>query len=157
MGAASIIQTAISWWDIVPAVVGGIIGALAGGIPAYFLSKSASKEMSVRDENAREAVDRLAMLRLYLTLSHVGNDVLSARKQIDNMVMRPVGEDEQFPTQRRLSAFAGMQNVATNPFSDLDLSPLASAGGIELINQLDLLGRCYFTQISILIDFRIHK
>lgn len=157
MGTTSIIQTAINWWDLVPAIVGGIIGALAGGIPAYFLSKSASKEMSVRDESARKSVEHLAMLRLYLTLFHVGNDVFSARKQIDAMVLRPVGEDERFPTQRRLSAFAGMQNVATNPFSNLDLSPLASVDGIELINQLDLLGRCYLSQISILNDFRNQK
>jgi hypothetical protein len=155
--SASIVQTAINWWDLVPAVVGGILGALAGGIPAYFLSKSASREISARDKVARESIERLAMLRLYLALSQVGNDVLSARQQIDEMAMRPVSEDDKFPSQRRLSAFSGMQSVVANPFLDLDLSPLASQNGIELINQLDLLGRCYIAQVAILNDFRIHK
>jgi hypothetical protein len=32
------------YWDLVPAVVGGIIGALAGGIPAWLLAKRQSDE-----------------------------------------------------------------------------------------------------------------
>lgn len=97
------------------------------------------------------------MLQLYLALTRVGNDVLSARQQIEEMVARPIRKGDRFPNQRRLSAFSGGPNIATNPFSDLDLSPLATRDGIELINQLDLLGRCYSTQIAILNDFRLQK
>jgi hypothetical protein len=155
--AAPIIQTSINWWDLVPAILGGVIGALAGGIPAYYLSKSATQEALRRDQLSRDANDRLSGLQLYLALSRTGNDVFSARQQIDEMLARPVSEGDKFPTQRQLSVFSGGNSSTINPFAELDLSPFAAANGIELINQLDLLGRCYVTQIVIISDYRTHK
>lgn len=136
------------------AITGALVGAVASAVPSWLLARSAKEITLTRDLKDRKRVDHLAGTRLFLTLSKVGNDILSTRLQVENMlVSRPIMRDEESPHQRRLSVLSGKSQEPKNPFDDCDLAILANKEGIDLLNALEHLGRCYQTQIAIFADY----
>jgi len=140
------------------AIVGAVVGAVASAVPAWLLARKASAETLRRDSEERRRADRVSGLQFFLVLSQVGNDVLSARNQVEQMLSeRPIGSDERAPVQRRISILARSPLSPHNPFSDCDLAIFAHSEGIELINRVELLGRSYQTQISLFAEYRTQK
>jgi hypothetical protein len=144
MGAANqIAYSAYEWWDLIPAIVGGIIGALAGGIPAWLLARRGSKENLARDKEQRTEKELASAFRVFTKLSMIINDLTSTLLQIEEMLLRPVDPDDESPTQRRVSAFAGAESEPTLMFTADDLYVLIAAGEVDYLTDLDLLGRRY--------------
>lgn len=140
------------------AIAGALVGAVASAVPSWLLARSAAKITLKRDLEDRKRVDHLAGTRLFLILSKVGNDILSTRLQIENMLAtRPIRDDEEAPFQRRLSVLSGSPQVPYNPFDDCDLAILANKDGIEFLNVIEHLGRCYHSQTGIFADYRKAK
>lgn len=135
------------------AIVGAVVGAACSAIPAYALARKASREEEQRVKDEREYQLRLNGIRFYAVLTSVANDILSLRQQIESMI--DTRDDIQL--HRRLSSIAGARTDLSNPFAALDLALFADKSGIDLINRVDLLGRSYETQISLLQEFRDKK
>ena len=143
-------QTPYDWWDLVPAIVGGIIGALAGGIPAWLLARRASREALERDRLNREEVELVQVFRVHTKLGIMVNDLTSTLLQIREMLARSYDPRDESPTQRRISAFAGKNFKTEAAFAPDELAIFMSAARPEYLTELDLFSRRYFADMEIL-------
>jgi hypothetical protein len=146
------------WRDLVAAVVGGVIGSLAGGIPAYFLARRASKEVLKRDEEQRRAEEKVSAVRLFSKLSVVANSLLSLNQQVEEMLAsRTVSPQDAAPTQRRLSAIVGFSAEMEMRFDAEDLAILVAAKRVEYLGEVQLLGRRHAALFDSLQVYRERK
>src|SRR5688500_16966465 len=67
----------IPWSELVPAIVGGSIGALAGGIPAYFIARLGAREVLARDAAARLDQEKAAAFRAHVRIAQLVNGIFS--------------------------------------------------------------------------------
>lgn len=141
-GGLELLHAACSTSDLVPAVVGGVIGALAGGIPAWLLARRSSNESLRRDQESRTEAQLAAAFRIYTKLSMMVNDLASTLIQIEEMLKRPVDPRDESPTQRKVSAFAG-SSVDSEPFTAEELAVLVAANETDYLTDLELFGRRY--------------
>lgn len=139
----SIGQSNYEWWDLVPSVVGGVLGALAGGIPAWVIAKRASKETLARDRLSRLETELATVFRVHTKLSMMINDLSSTLIQIREMLNRPFDPTDESPIQRRVSAFAGKQLQDNAAFTADELSVFVAANQLDYLTELDLFGRRY--------------
>lgn len=119
-----IVQSAYNWWDLVPAAVGALIGAAAAAIPAFLLAKKASSEVLTRDQEIRDRDDETTGYRVYTLLEHLANQVISFRSHVEEMISAvPIGEDEEFPLQRRILPMVGTSaaDVVSTDRTDLQV------------------------------------
>lgn len=72
----------VEYWDLVPAVVGGVIGALAGGIPAWLLAKRQSNETLRRDREQRVENQKALAFSVVVKLLHVINSTISLSNHV---------------------------------------------------------------------------
>jgi hypothetical protein len=72
----------IEYWDLVPAIVGGVIGALAGGIPAWLLAKRQSDEALRRDQEQRAENQKALAFSAAVKLLHIINSTVSLRDHV---------------------------------------------------------------------------
>jgi len=72
----------VEYWDLVPAVVGGVIGALAGGIPAWLLAKRQSDETLRRDREERTEKQKALAFSVVVKLLHIINSTVSLNNHV---------------------------------------------------------------------------
>ena len=72
----------VAYWDLVPAAVGGIIGALAGGIPAWLLAKRQSDETLRRDTEQRTENQKALAFAAAIKLIQIINSIVSLRNHV---------------------------------------------------------------------------
>ena len=97
------------WWDLVPAAVGGIIGAFAGGIAAYILAVRASREQRKERIAAKEQSDRAKLFRLFTHISVVTNSLLNTILTIRLMYIdSSISIDEKYPNQMVIREIANL-------------------------------------------------
>ena len=73
-------------WDLVPAAVGGVIGALAGGVPAYALARLASKEAKRKDDETRLAADIALLYSAAQRLIDIANGLYTVCLQFNEQL-----------------------------------------------------------------------
>lgn len=140
------------------AIIGAIVGAAAGAVPSWLLSRKAARDAASLEDVRNRKEDRLAGTRLFLAITYVANDIFSARKQVEKMLLeRPSPESHNGHIHKRLSVLSGARVVPVNPFDNLDLAVIATSDDVELVNSIEFLGRCYETQCSIFADYRLQK
>ena len=74
------------YWDLVPAIIGGVIGALAGGIPAWLLAKRQSDETLRRDQEQRRETEKSLAFRVSVKLLTIINNTISLRNHVQRCV-----------------------------------------------------------------------
>lgn len=72
----------IEYWDLVPAIVGGVIGALAGGIPAWLLAKRQSDETLRRDREQRIENQKALAFATVVKLLHIINSTVGLSNHV---------------------------------------------------------------------------
>lgn len=77
MPTAELCQHLIESSDMASAIVGGIIGALAGGIPAWALAKRQSNEALRRDREQRRENQKALAFAVVVKLLHIINSTVS--------------------------------------------------------------------------------
>ena len=75
------------------------------------------------------------------------NELASTLLQVEEMLTRSVDPNDESPTQRRVSAFAGAAAEPELTFTAEDLFVLVAAGEADYLTQLDLFGRRYAADI----------
>lgn len=157
---SNVVDTAVqafAWWDLVPAVVGGVIGALAGGIPAYLIAKSqAERERDRHIEVARDA-DHVHVFRVYKKLSDIANCAVSTLLQIDEMMKRPTFPGDESPVQRKISAFSNFSLSDAPLFEADELSVFLRVNDMDYMTSVDLLGRRHRSFIEGMMAFAERK
>ncbi|MGP1352551.1 MAG: hypothetical protein ACTS1Z_04450 [Parasphingopyxis sp.] len=150
------VDTIINWWDLVPAAIGAIVGAFAGGVPAYLIAKRQSNETLKRDAEERLRHDKINANRVFSKLLQMSNELLDLRRMIEDMLERPVDPEDRFPNQRRVSVIVGTE-ITPVEFDAAELQIFVSERHVELINEIDLLRRrrnALFVQLN---EFRERK
>jgi gas vesicle protein len=150
------LEAAMNWWDLVPAMVGAVVGALAAGVPAYLIANKQSKETLKRDTAERLRRDKLAANRVFSKLSQITNEILDLRVQIEAMLKREIKSGDSFPNQRRISVIVGHGEDTINFDAD-ELSIFVSKADGDLINDLELLRRRRNALMVQLAEFRQRK
>lgn len=82
MPIAEICQQLIETSDMASAVVGGLIGALAGGIPAWALAKRQSNEVLRRDREERAEIQKALAFSVVVKLLHIINSTVSLSNHV---------------------------------------------------------------------------
>lgn len=130
------------YWDLVPAIVGGVIGALAGGIPAWLLAKRQSDETLKRDKQERLDQEKTAASRVFVKLSILANSILSLKKQIDDMDERAERDGRSdMRLFERVSPIVGLDIEKPVEFTAEDLSMFVAAKRVDYVDDLLLLAR----------------
>lgn len=124
--------------------MGGVIGALVGGIPSYLLARLALKEETKRQAALALNEDRQKAFRLFVQLRDVVNDILSTINQIDEMLAphdRLVAD--RFHLQRYIRPFANL-NYRQSIWPDVnDVALLAGAPSLDYMTHLLLVFEKY--------------
>ena len=96
-------------WDLVPAVVGGFAGAIAGGIAAYVLALRTSREAAQERLESKRQTDAAKMFRLFTTLvtisNSLANTIILIRKMYEN-AENPLSD--KHPKQRVIREIANI-------------------------------------------------
>lgn len=82
MPVAAICQQLIETSDIASAIVGGLIGALAGGIPAWALAKRQSNEVLRRDREQCIENQKALAFAVVVKLLHIINSTVSLSNHV---------------------------------------------------------------------------
>ncbi|WP_156818721.1 hypothetical protein [Sphingomonas sp. Mn802worker] len=73
-------------WDLLTSVTGGIIGALAGGVPAYALAVKATREATAKDEANQLQLDLGTLQSAFVKLLEIVNGTYTICSQINEML-----------------------------------------------------------------------
>lgn len=73
-------------WDLATAIVGGVIGALAGGVPAYLLAVKATQESAAKDEATQLTIDLAILQSAFVKLLEIVNGSYTLCEQINGML-----------------------------------------------------------------------
>lgn len=82
MSAAQVCQQLIESSDMASAIVGGVIGALAGGLPAWALAKRQSNETLRRDREERIENQKALAFSVAVKLLHIINSTISLSNHV---------------------------------------------------------------------------
>jgi phosphate/sulfate permease len=78
----------VDWWAVLTVVGSTIFGAVISFIPAYFLSRKASKEVLERDRVARAEKQNLATMRALVKFQTISNGTGTVHHQLEEMIAR---------------------------------------------------------------------
>ncbi len=70
------------YWDLVPAIVGGIIGAFAGGVPAWLLAKRQSDETLKRNNEQRVETEKALAFSAGVKLLNIATSIVSLNNHV---------------------------------------------------------------------------
>jgi hypothetical protein len=130
-------------WDLVPAIVGAIVGAAAAAIPVWFLARSASKETLARDLAERADAKRLSAYQAFVKLQLITNRCGSLRSQIEAMIRTADSEGHTaIPLWQKLRPLVGFA-VEPLGFEAEDMLLFVSARQFDFVGRLLLLAERY--------------
>lgn len=99
-----------AWWDLVPAAIGAVIGALAGGVPPYLIAIRSSNEILKREEEIAMQNNRARLFRTFSAVHHMVNASFNTLELIRSMQQSGscmVGDHA--PTQRYIREIANLE------------------------------------------------
>ena len=120
---------------------------MAGGIPAWFLAKRASKETLDRDRLQRLDAELAIAFRVHTKLGIMFNDLSATVLQIREMLKRSFDPRDEAPVQRRVSAFAGKQLLRDISFTADELALFVAVNELDYLSELDLFARRYHSDM----------
>ena len=85
-------------WDLVPAIAGGVIGALAGGIPAFLVSRHQMNETLRRDREERLERDKVLAFSTNVKMMEIINELLGLYQHVTDCM-------ESMPSHKTMEAW----------------------------------------------------
>jgi hypothetical protein len=128
------------YWDLVPAIVGGVIGALAGGVPAWLLAKRESDESLRR--NAAHRLDSQKALAFSTTvkLLHIINSTISLSNHVKScMALRDDPTRVHMEPWQVLIPMIGHTDEGAIRFTAEEMAVFAAAGEYDFMQDTMLL------------------
>lgn len=128
------------YWDLVPAVVGGVIGALAGGIPAWLLAKRQSDETLRRDREQRVETHKALAFSTCVKLLHVINSTVSLDNHVKTcLALREKPEHSHMEPWQVLVPMIGHTDEGSIRFTAEEMAVFAAAGEYDFMQDMMLL------------------
>lgn len=140
MAHATLPAQVIEYWDLVPAVVGGIIGALAGGIPAWLLAKRQSDETLRRDREQRVENQKALAFSVVVKLLHIINSTVSLSNHVKScLALRDDPARAHMEPWQVLVPMIGHTDEGSIRFTADEMGVFAAANEYEFMQEMMLL------------------
>jgi hypothetical protein len=135
-------------------LVGGVIGALAGGIPTYFIARLGSREVLARDQEARIEQEKTTAFRAHVRIAELVNGILSLDRQLESM-LADAGDNPQMKEHPWLVVrpFAGLSEERVPAVDASEAAIFVAAGAIDYVNDLLLLPNRYLALVGALKEY----
>lgn len=128
------------YWDLVPAIVGGVIGALAGGIPAWLLAKRQSDEALRRDREQRVDNQKALAFSVVVKLLHITNSTVSLSNHVKScLALRDAPDRAHMEPWQVLVPMIGHTDEGSIRFTADEMAVFAAANEYELMQDMMLL------------------
>jgi energy-converting hydrogenase Eha subunit A len=129
--AALAADVAVNLWDLVPAVIGGVIGALAGGLPPLMMARKDRKEK-----------ERASAFSTYVKLQTLANGILTFSLHLNEMLDRAkLSGNDRMALWQKIQPMLGINDGAAITFDPTEIAVLVAAGDAAFANDLMLLER----------------
>lgn len=130
----------VEYWDLVPAVVGGVIGALAGGIPAWLLAKRQSDETLRRDREQRVENQKALAFSVAVKLLHIINSTVSLSNHVKScLALRDDPDRAHMEPWQVLVPMIGHTDEGSIRFAAEEMGVFAAANEYDLMQDMMLL------------------
>jgi hypothetical protein len=149
MLSGSVPQQLLAYWDLVPAVVGGVIGALAGGIPAGLLAKRQSDEALRRDEQQRIERQKALAFGTCVKLLQIINSTIGLSNHVCGcLALRAVADHEHMEPWQVLIPMIGFSDEGGIRFQAEEMAVFAAAGEHGLMQDMLLLANRHASSLA---------
>lgn len=130
------------WWDLVPALLGAIVGSATGAVPAFILARRSAKEVLNRDTVARKEASKAAAFRLSVKLLAIVDEVGTLREYVsEKLAVGKLPDRKHMEPFQLVPAQIGTSDHDIVKFDADELAVLFEAGQSELMQKLTLLQR----------------
>jgi hypothetical protein len=137
------------WWELLPALGGAIIGALAGGIPAWILARRNSNEVLDRDRARRIEREKGSAFRVFVKLLTITNSIYGLRTHVrECLAIREQTERRHMEPWQVLIPIVGFTDESSINFEPDELAVFYAANERKFLMDLILLGRRHAASFS---------
>lgn len=134
------IQTIVESKEMISAVVGGVLGALAGGLPAWLLARRQSNEALRRDKEQRIEVQKSLAFSTVVKLLHIINGVISLDNHVKKcLALRDDPARAHMEPWQVLVPMVGHTDEDSVGFSAEEMAVFAAANEYDLMQDMLLL------------------
>ncbi len=140
MTNAALPAQVVEYWDLVPAVIGGIIGALAGGIPAWLLAKRQSDETLRRDREQRNENQKALAFSVVVKLLHIINSTVSLSNHVHScLALRADPDHAHMEPWQVLVPMIGHTDEGAIRFTSGEMAVFSAANEYDFMQDMLLL------------------
>ncbi|MEL7686165.1 hypothetical protein AAG596_01580 [Citromicrobium bathyomarinum] len=154
----SIGASGYNWWDLVPAIVGGFAGAVAGGIASYVLAVRGSREIRDRDSDDRLQRTRARVFRTFSEFVQIFSSFGTIYENvITQLRLSSCRLGDHAPNQRAIRPLANLGSERLVTFDADDIAPFFEQQRDDFVNDLLVAGNKYNSLIETLRQFATLK
>lgn len=145
--------------DLTSAVVGGLIGALAGGIPAWALARRQSNETLRRDREQRVENQKALAFSVLVKLLHIVNNTILLSNHVKSCLARCHELDcaHMEPWQVLVPMAGNPDQDGANRFAAEEMAVFAAMNESVLMQDMMLLAERHTTSLSIFREYCTHR
>jgi hypothetical protein len=137
------------YWELVPAIVGGVIGALAGGVPAWLIAKSQSDETLRRDSAERREAEKALAFRVCVKLLTIINSTISLRSHVKGCAaLRSIPGNEKMELWQVLVPMIGHTDEGSIRFDAEEMAVFAAAKEHDFMQDALLLAQRHASSLA---------
>lgn len=149
MTVAQACEHLIASSEMVSAIVGGLIGALAGGIPAWALAKRQSNETLRRDREQRVENQKALMFAVIVKLMHIINSTISLSNHVKScLALRKDPAHSHMEPWQVLVPMVGHTDEGTIRFTAEEMAVFAAANEYDLMQDVMLLAARHSSSLA---------
>lgn len=151
-------QQLINYWDLVPATVGGVIGALAGGIPAWLLSKKQLQQTLERDKEQRKEREKSLAFSASVKLIVIINSIINLYSHVKSclsLLEGPAHKDME-PWQV-LIPMIGHSDEGSIRFTAEEMAVFVAANESSFMQDMMLLALRHASSLSTLNEYNSRR
>ena len=138
------------FWDLIASISGGVIGALAGGVPAYLIANRSSREAARKDRDTKVNIDLSLLYSTFIKIMEITNGCYTICAQINGMLYKAhVDGRKDMELWQKVQSIV---NVAEEPVVRFDPQEIAlfmrPQGDPDFANALLLLDKRYASLLT---------
>lgn len=140
-------------WDLVPVIVGAVIGAAASAVPSFLLANRSARELRQRDDEERLRLKKAAARSAAFKMQRIVNSLGTINSQLDEMLT--VDERRGIPADQLWKRFMPMSGIAPEQtkFETPELALVYDAEEARLANEMILIAERQYAADLALMDY----